>query len=93
MDINVQAKILKAIEEKRVKRLGSGKEIPVDVRVISAMNEDPETCVAHGRLRKDLFYRIAVVQIEVPLSENGAMIYWRSPVITSGFITKKWASI
>lgn len=93
MDINVQAKILKAIEEKRVKRLGSGKEIPVDVRVISAMNEDPETCVAHGRLRKDLFYRIAVVQIEVPLSENGAMTYWRSPVITSGFITKKWASI
>ena len=66
MDINMQAKILKVIEEKRVKRLGSAKEIPVDVRVVSAMNEEPQTCIEQNRLRSDLFYRIAVVQIKVP---------------------------
>lgn len=71
MDINMQAKILKAIEEKRIRRLGAERDRPIDVRVISAMNEDPKVCIEQGRLRKDLFYRMAVVQIRLsPLRER-----------------------
>ena len=84
MDVNMQAKILKVIEDKRVKRLGADREIPVDVRVISAMNEDPKTCIEQGRMRKDLFYRIAVVQIKIPpLRERREDI----PVIADYFIS------
>lgn len=66
MDVNMQAKILKVIEEKKVKRLGADHEIPVDVRIVSATNEDPKVCIEQGRLRRDLFYRIAVVHIKIP---------------------------
>ena len=66
MDMNMQAKILKVIEEKKVTRLGSSKPIPVDVRIISAMNENPHTCIEQHRFRADLYYRLSTVQIEMP---------------------------
>lgn len=66
MDMSMQAKILKVIEEKKVTRLGSNKAIPVDVRIISAMNEDPLNCVRQGRMRSDLYYRIGTVLLRVP---------------------------
>ncbi|MEW9080152.1 sigma-54 interaction domain-containing protein [Terrisporobacter glycolicus] len=66
MDINMQSKILKVIEEKKVTRIGSVKEIPVDVRILSAINENPKMCIFEGRLRNDLFYRLATVLIDVP---------------------------
>lgn len=66
MDMNMQSKILKVIEEKKVTRIGSVKQIPVDVRILSAINEDPHQCMIEGKLRSDLFYRLAAVLIDVP---------------------------
>lgn len=66
MDLNMQAKLLKAIEEKKVTRLGGLEPISVDVKIISAMNRDPLRCLEQGQLREDLFYRLNVVQINVP---------------------------
>lgn len=66
MDISVQAKILKAIEEQKILRIGGLEEIPIDVRVIAAMNADPLKCVEEGSLREDLYYRLKVVQLSIP---------------------------
>ena len=66
MDIRVQAKLLRAIEEQRIVRVGGVEEIPVDVRIITAMNVEPRTCVQSGMLREDLYYRLRVVQLNVP---------------------------
>ncbi|WP_051353224.1 sigma-54 interaction domain-containing protein [Thalassobacillus devorans] len=66
LDITLQVKLLKAVEEKSVRRIGGKKNIPVDIRVISATNEDPETLLSEQRLREDLFYRMAVVEIRLP---------------------------
>ena len=64
--MNVQAKILKAIEEKQVVRLGGYEPIKTDIKVISAVNERPMDCVKAGKLREDLFYRLSVVQVNIP---------------------------
>ena len=66
MEKSVQAKILKAIEEKQVVRLGGYEPIKTDVKIVSAINQDPIKCVEEGRIRSDLFYRLSVVQINVP---------------------------
>ena len=66
MELNVQAKILKAIEEKQVVRLGGYEPIKTDIKVISAVNERPMDCVKAGKLREDLFYRLSVVQVNIP---------------------------
>ncbi|WP_304088168.1 sigma-54-dependent Fis family transcriptional regulator [Maridesulfovibrio ferrireducens] len=66
MPLGLQAKLLRVLQEKRVRRLGSRTEIPVDVRVISILNESPLNAVGQGILRSDLFYRLAVVGIAVP---------------------------
>jgi len=66
MPLGLQAKLLRVLQEKRVRRLGSSKEIPVDVRVISILNETPLVAVGNGILRSDLYYRLAVVGLAVP---------------------------
>jgi DNA-binding NtrC family response regulator len=63
---SVQAKLLRVIEDKRVRPLGATDETTVDVRVIAATNADLEKAVADGRFRSDLFYRIATVTMAVP---------------------------
>ncbi len=63
---SVQAKLLRVIEDKRVRPLGATGETTVDVRVIAATNADLEKSVADGRFRSDLFYRIATVSMAVP---------------------------
>jgi two-component system response regulator HydG len=63
---SVQAKLLRVIEDKRVRPLGATDEMTVDVRVIAATNADLEKAVADGRFRSDLFYRIATVTMAVP---------------------------
>jgi len=62
----VQAKLLRVIEDKRVRPLGATDETTVDVRVIAATNADLEKAVGDGRFRSDLFYRIATVTMAVP---------------------------
>lgn len=66
MDTAVQAKLLKAIEEQRITRIGGTEEIPVDVRIIAATNVEPMKSVEEGKLREDLYYRLKVVQLEIP---------------------------
>lgn len=66
MPPGLQAKLLRVLQEKRVRRLGSFTEIPVDVRIISVLNQPPLAAVESGVLRQDLFYRLAVVSIAVP---------------------------
>ena len=66
MEISVQAKILKAIEEKQITRIGGTETIPVDVKIVSAVNQNPMDCIREGKLREDLFYRLSVVQLTVP---------------------------
>lgn len=66
MDMGMQAKILKVLEEKKVRRLGGLKDIDIDVRIVCAMNEEPYEALRCGKLREDLFYRISVVQLKLP---------------------------
>lgn len=66
MEISVQAKILKAIEEKQITRIGGMESIPVDVKIVSAVNQNPMDCIREGKLREDLFYRLSVVQLTLP---------------------------
>ncbi len=66
MPLTTQPKLLRALEESKVRPIGSEKEIAVDVRVLAATNRDLETAVDEGRFRKDLYYRIDVIQIDLP---------------------------
>jgi two-component system nitrogen regulation response regulator NtrX len=66
MSLPAQAKVLRALQEGVISRVGSGKPLPVDVRVIAATNKTLEQEIAAGRFREDLLYRLNVVPIEVP---------------------------
>lgn len=66
ISLNVQAKLLRAIQEREVTRIGSSQPIKVDVRILAATNEALEDCVRKGKFREDLFYRLSVVPIHVP---------------------------
>jgi DNA-binding NtrC family response regulator len=66
MPVDTQAKLLHYLENKSFTRLGGTQKITTDVRVIAASNEDLERLVKEGRFREDLFYRLKVVQIELP---------------------------
>ena len=66
LDINLQAKLLRALETGAITPVGSTREKPVDVRVVAATNTDLQLAVEDRRFRADLFYRLAVVRIDVP---------------------------
>src|SRR5438270_5062297 len=63
---DIQVKLLRALETRMVRRLGGKKEIPVDIRVVAATNKDLQKAITEGELRQDLYYRLAVVQIDLP---------------------------
>src|SRR5205809_1209869 len=67
MPIATQAKLLRVLEDRKLRRLGSKVETTVDVRVLAATNKVPEEAVAHGELRNDLYYRLNVFNIHMPL--------------------------
>ncbi len=66
LPLHLQVKLLRAIQEKRVRPVGSTEEIPVDVRILSATHKDLKALVAEGRFRQDLYYRINVIELRVP---------------------------
>ncbi|HQI00432.1 MAG TPA: sigma-54 dependent transcriptional regulator [Deltaproteobacteria bacterium] len=66
MDPSLQAKVLRVLEEREFERLGGERTIKVDVRVIAATNQDIRSLVLAGRFREDLYYRINVVNIDIP---------------------------
>ena len=66
MPYDLQSKLLRVLQENYIRRVGGTKDIPVDVRIIATVNEPPEDLMAHGKLRKDLYYRLNVVNISIP---------------------------
>lgn len=66
LDISLQAKILRALQERQIRRVGGTKEINIDVRVVTATNRDLLKMTEEGRFREDLYYRLNVLSLEVP---------------------------
>lgn len=66
MSLNSQAKLLRVLEEKELRRLGGSSNIKTDVRIISSMNTTPSKAIKKGQLRQDLFYRLSVISIVIP---------------------------
>lgn len=66
MSLDAQAKVLRALQEHKVTRVGDTKEIKVDVRVLAATNKDLRKEIEAGRFREDLFFRLAVIEVQVP---------------------------
>jgi arginine utilization regulatory protein len=85
LNLGLQAKLLRVLQEKTIRRIGDTKDTPVDVRVIANMNEDPIDAIAKNHLRKDLYYRLGVVTLFIPpLRERKEDI----PLLVQNFIEK-----
>jgi len=83
MSLAAQAKVLRALQEKKIQRIGNEKNIFIDVRVIAATNKDLKKEIESGRFREDLYHRLAVIIIDVPsLSDRKEDI----PLLTKHFI-------
>jgi len=87
LPLPMQVKLLRAIQEKTIRRIGSNVEIPINTRIVSATHKNLATEIEHGRFRSDLFYRINVIEVQVPaLRERKEDIE-----ILSNFILEKLA--
>ncbi|MDH3494091.1 MAG: sigma-54 dependent transcriptional regulator [Acidobacteriota bacterium] len=85
LDISLQAKILRALQERQIRRVGGTKEINIDVRVVTATNRDLLKMTKEGRFREDLYYRLNVLSLEIPpLRDRGSDI----PLLRDYFIRK-----
>ena len=85
MSLSAQAKVLRALQESMITRVGADKDIKVDVRVVAATNKDLKLEIAEGRFREDLYHRLAVILIKVPaLNERREDI----PMLISHFADK-----
>ncbi len=85
MPLTMQVKLLRVLEEKKIERLGSVKEIQLDIRIIAATNRNLQELVAEGRFREDLYYRLNVIMIDIPpLTERTGDIL----LLTERFIEK-----
>jgi DNA-binding NtrC family response regulator len=72
MPLDLQSRLLRVLETKRLNRVGGSADLPVDVRVIASTNRPPALAFEEGKLREDIYYRLAVVNIELPpLRERG----------------------
>ena len=66
LSLSAQAKVLRALQENKIQRVGSDKDLTVDVRILAATNKDLQIEIAEGRFREDLYHRLAVIVIKVP---------------------------
>jgi arginine utilization regulatory protein len=66
MSLSLQAKLLRVLQEGYIRRIGGKKDIPINVRIIATTNEDPKASLVNGSIRRDLFYRLSVVNINIP---------------------------
>jgi DNA-binding NtrC family response regulator len=66
LPLEVQVTLLGVLQDKKYRVLGGNKELPLDIRLISATNQDPDKCLADGKIRKDFFHRIAHVKLHIP---------------------------
>jgi DNA-binding NtrC family response regulator len=89
MPLPMQVKLLRALEERAVRPVGAERDVPVDVRIIAATNRDLESAMEAGSFRPDLFYRINVIQIEVPpLRSRGADVLLLAQHFLEAFAAK-----
>ena len=89
LNLQAQAKLLKVIEQKQVRRLGSVRDRRVNVRIIAATNRDLEKAVQEGKFREDLFYRLKVITIQLPpLRERGEDILLLAEHFLKEFVRK-----
>ncbi|WP_452222962.1 sigma-54-dependent transcriptional regulator [Lacinutrix chionoecetis] len=85
MSLSAQAKVLRALQESRIQRVGSDKDIKVDVRIIAATNKNLKKEISEGKFREDLYHRLAVILVKVPaLNERRADI----PLLIKHFAKK-----
>lgn len=66
MPYDLQSKLLRVLQESYIRRVGGMKDIPINVRIIATVNEPPEDLIAQGKLRSDLYYRLNVVNLQIP---------------------------
>ena len=66
MPYDLQGKLLRVLQEEYIRRVGGLNDIPIDTRIMATVNEDPQKLISDGRLRKDLYYRLNVVNISIP---------------------------
>jgi transcriptional regulator with PAS, ATPase and Fis domain len=87
MSLPLQAKILRAVQEREIERVGGGDTIPVEVRLIAATNRDLREAIAQGKFREDLYYRLAVVTVRLPtLAERGDDL-----VLLTGYFARQFS--
>lgn len=85
MPYELQAKLLRVLQENYIRRVGGSKDIPIDVRIIATSNEKTEKILGEGKIRKDLFYRVNVIPLNIPpLRERREDI----PLLAEKFINK-----
>ncbi|RMG54972.1 MAG: sigma-54-dependent Fis family transcriptional regulator, partial [Bacteroidetes bacterium] len=85
MSLSAQAKVLRALQENRISRIGSDKQINVDVRIVAATNKDLLGEIERGNFREDLYHRLSVILIHVPpLAERASDI----PLMAEAFVTE-----
>lgn len=89
MPLSMQVKLLRVLEERKIERLGSVKEIDLDIRIIAATNRDLDKLIKEGKFREDLFYRLNVIQLHLPpLKERGGDILLLAEKFLDKFIKK-----
>lgn len=85
MPIGLQGKLLRVLQEEYIRRVGGSKDIPIDVRIIATINEPAEKMIEEGKLRKDLYFRLGIVNMSIPaLRERKEDI----PVLVTEFLKK-----
>jgi arginine utilization regulatory protein len=86
MPYELQSKLLRVLQEDYIRRIGGTKDVPVDVRIIATVNEEPELLIAKGALRKDLYYRLSIVNLNmIPLRKRKDDI----PLLTERLLEKQ----
>lgn len=90
MPITLQAKLLRALQQGSIERLGGNRQIPVDIRVLAASNRDPKQAIAEGKLRDDLYYRLNVFRLDLPPCASGVKIFHCLPRTSCKPITSNW---